>query len=169
MSATMSPWCIKHINPTERRPQNSSYHIITRNCPLAFYVEALTLITTRPSQVHHKTRGHLRTMGIHEISSAGSETDSHTGQGRQSDLTADANHDTTTEARGTNAQGAWSAYSASAVVVQTARSDNEGACQIVMTKEIAVCRAKDMGLEDIQAAITLCNMSLGGSRPGGTA
>ncbi|KAK9437463.1 hypothetical protein VB005_08453 [Metarhizium brunneum] len=110
-------------------------------------------------------------MGIHEMSSAGSETDSHTGQGRQSDLTADANHDTTTstEAGATNAQGAWSTYSASAVVVQTARSDNEGACQIVITKEIAVCRAKDMELEDIQAAITLCNMSSSGSRHGGTA
>ncbi|KAF5139176.1 hypothetical protein E5D57_002967 [Metarhizium anisopliae] len=110
-------------------------------------------------------------MGIHEIFSAGSETDSYTGQGRQSGLTADANHNTTTttEAGATNAQGAWSAYSASAVVVQTARSNNEGACQIVISKEIAVCRAKDMELEDIQAAITLCNMSSSGSRHGGTA
>lgn len=105
-------------------------------------------------------------MRIHEMISAGSETDSYTGQARQSDLTADANHDTTTttEAGGTNVQGAWSAYSASEVVVQTARSDNEGACQIVITKEVAVCRAKDMEPEDIQAAITLSNMSLSGSR-----
>ncbi|KID85318.1 hypothetical protein MGU_07556 [Metarhizium guizhouense ARSEF 977] len=105
-------------------------------------------------------------MGVHEMFSAGSETDSYTEQGRQSGLTADENHDTTTttEAGATNVQGAWSAYSASSVVVQTARSDNEGACQIVITKEIAVCRAQDMEPEDIQAAITLLNMSVSGSR-----